>query len=53
MILIKNGNVHDAIHAEVQVVDILIENGKIAAMGAGLEAPAGAEALLPSSVSAE
>lgn len=43
MVLIKNGNVHDAIHPDVQVIDILVEDGKIAAMGADLDVPADAE----------
>ena len=33
---IKNGLVHDAIHEEAYTADILIENGKICAIGAGL-----------------
>ncbi len=43
MICIKNGNVHDAIHPEVVVQDILVENGKIIAMGDELEIPADAK----------
>lgn len=35
-ICIQNGLVHDAIHAEPRLEDILIENGKIIAMGTGL-----------------
>lgn len=31
--LIKNGLVHDAIHSEARISDILIEDGKIAAVG--------------------
>ena len=33
---IKNGLIHDAVHAEAYKADILIENGKIAAIGQGL-----------------
>ena len=35
-ICIQNGLVHDAIHAEPRLEDILIENGKIIAMGTDL-----------------
>ena len=31
--LIKNGRIHDAIHAEAYPADILIRDGKIAAIG--------------------
>ncbi len=41
MLLIKNGNVHDAVHREAYRADILVENGKIAAVGADLPAPEG------------
>ena len=43
MLLIKNGNIHNAIKEESFVADILIENGKIAAIGENLSAPEGAE----------
>lgn len=42
-ILIRGGAVHDAIHPEAQRVDILLENGKIAAVGTGLAIPDGCE----------
>ena len=29
MICIKNGNIHDAVHKEAYVADILIDDGKI------------------------
>lgn len=35
--IIKNGRIHDAVHREPFTADILIENGKIAAIGEGLE----------------
>lgn len=41
MLLIKNGNVHDAVRREAYRADILVENGKIAAVGADLPAPEG------------
>ena len=37
-LLIKNGMVHDAIHPEAYAADILVEDGKIVAIAAGLEA---------------
>ena len=43
LILIRGGAVHDAIHPEAQRVDILLENGKIAAVGTGLAIPDGCE----------
>ena len=33
MLCIRNGLVHDAVTEEARVADILVENGKIAAMG--------------------
>ncbi|MBE5769946.1 MAG: amidohydrolase [Clostridiales bacterium] len=36
--LIKNGMIHDAIHEEAYQADILVQNGKIAAIGANLAA---------------
>ncbi len=45
MICIKNGNVHNAITPEAVVQDILVENGKIIAMGEALEIPADAEVM--------
>lgn len=41
--LIKGGMIYDAVHAGAYTGDILIENGKIAAIGAKLDAPEGAE----------
>ncbi len=38
MLCIKNGHIHDAIHREAYAADILVENGKIVKIGAGLEA---------------
>ncbi|MBE5893686.1 MAG: amidohydrolase [Lachnospiraceae bacterium] len=43
MLCIKNGNVHDAVAREAVIRDILIENGKIVAIGTALEIPADAE----------
>lgn len=40
--LIKNGLIHDAVHREAYVADILLADGKIAAIGGGLTAPADA-----------
>ena len=34
--IIKNGRIHDAVHREAYTADILIQNGKIAAIGEGL-----------------
>lgn len=42
-VLIRGGRVHDAVHPEPQSVDILLKDGKIAAMGADLDAPEGCE----------
>lgn len=42
-VLIRGGRVHDAVHPEPQAVDILLKDGKIAAMGANLDAPEGCE----------
>ena len=36
--LIKNGRIHDAIHEAAYAADILIQNGKIAAVGQNLPA---------------
>ena len=38
MLCIKNGTIHNAISKEAFVADIMIENGKIAAIGTGLNA---------------
>ena len=40
--LIKNGRIHDAVHREAYVADILLADGKIAAIGSELTAPADA-----------
>ena len=40
--LIKNGRIHDAVHREAYAADILLADGKIAAIGGGLTAPADA-----------
>ena len=34
--IIKNGRIHDAVHREAYVADILLADGKIAAIGGGL-----------------
>ncbi len=38
MLLIKNGKVYDAIHEEPYIADILVDNGKIAAIGQNISA---------------
>ena len=40
--LIHNGLIQDAVHCEAYVADILLADGKIAAIGGGLTAPADA-----------
>ena len=40
--IIRNGLIHDAVHPEPFTGDLLIEGGRIAAIGANLEAPSGA-----------
>ena len=40
--LIHNGRIHDAVHREAYAADILLADGKIAAIGGGLTAPADA-----------
>lgn len=40
--IIKNGLIHDAVHREAYVADILLADGKIAAIGTDLTAPADA-----------
>lgn len=40
--IIKNGRIHDAVHREAYVADILLADGKIAAIGSGLTVPADA-----------
>ncbi len=41
--IIKNGNIHDAIHAEAYIADIALRDGKIAAIGADLQPLPGEE----------
>lgn len=43
MLCIKNGMIHDAIQEEAFAGDILIDGGRITAIGTGLEIPEGAE----------
>lgn len=38
MICVKNGRIHDGVHEEPYVADILVEKGKIAAIGGALSA---------------
>lgn len=45
MILIKNGHVKTMAGPDIEGGDVLIENGKIKAVGKGLEAPAGAQVI--------
>lgn len=42
MLLVKNGLIHDGIHEESFQADILVEDGKIKAIGQSLEVPEGA-----------
>lgn len=42
MLLVKNGMIHDGIHEEAYQADILVESGKIRAIGQSLTAPEGA-----------
>ena len=42
-VLIRGGQVHDAVHPEPQCADLLLENGKIAAIGPGLAPPEGCQ----------
>ena len=46
--LIQGGTIHNAVAAEPFEADILIENGKIAEIGAGLPVPKGAEVICAS-----
>ena len=43
MLCVKNGMIHDAIHREAFHGDILVEDGKIKAIGENLDIPEGAE----------
>ena len=43
MLHVKNGMIHDGIHQEAFCADILVEEGKIKAIGKNLEVPEGAE----------
>ena len=45
MLCIKNGTVHDGVHREGFQADILVEDGKIQAIGEGLAVPESAEIL--------
>ena len=40
MVLIKGGNIHDAVHKDAYIADILIENGKIKEIGKNIIADA-------------
>ena len=42
-VLIRGGRVHDAVHPDPQNIDLLLQDGKIAAMGADLDAPEGCQ----------
>ena len=39
-LLVRGGRVHDAVHPEPQQIDLLLENGRIVAMGHELNVPA-------------
>lgn len=43
MLCVKNGMVHDAIHEEAYQADILVEDGRIKAIGEHLETEEGAQ----------
>lgn len=43
MLCIRNGRIHDMVHPEAFVGDILIENGKIVEIGSGLKVPEGTD----------
>lgn len=45
MICIKNGKIHNAIEEQSFVADILVVDGRIAAIGTGLELPEGTEVI--------
>lgn len=45
MLCVRNGMIHDAIHEEAFRGDILVEDGKIKAIGRGLEIPEGTEVI--------
>ena len=40
-LLVRGGRVHDAVHPEPQQIDLLLENGRIVAMGHELNVPNG------------
>ncbi|MBM6775351.1 amidohydrolase [Olsenella profusa] len=42
-VLVRGGLVHDAVHRKPYVADVLLADGKIAAIGEGLDAPEGGE----------
>ena len=52
MKLIRNATIHDAVHDEARVGDILIDGSRIAAIGQGLAAPEGAELIDASGLNA-
>ena len=52
MKLIRNATIHDAVHDEARVGDILIDGSQIAAIGQGLAAPEGAELIDASGLNA-
>ena len=41
MLIIRNGNIHDAVHRAPYISDIAISNGKIAAIGKDLPGDGG------------
>ena len=43
MLCIKNGLIHDAVNKEPYIADILVDSGKISAIGPNLEVPADAD----------
>lgn len=45
ILYVKNGMIHDAIHEEAFRGDILVENGKIKAIGENLKIPENAEVI--------
>lgn len=45
MLLIKNGNVHDAVHRDAYKADILTDKGKIASIGENLAVPEDAQVI--------
>ena len=43
MLCIRNGRIHDMVHPEAFVGDILIENGKLVEIGGGMKVAAGTD----------